>query len=177
MSVLSRLTRAATVLAVGTALVTTSAAVASAATGTSPCPAGWTFNLLTTTPHQNVYFQHSAKGPAVIVLSATRTVRESTALPAALPVAARKAIFASLDAHVSRGITPSVTTAGQRGVRYTVPKGQTWFAADILKHWTVGGQLVQRRSNCTVSVSTRMTLQAFQPFAWSHKAGKPFTNF
>jgi hypothetical protein len=183
MSIASRLTRAVTALAVGAALVVSSAAIAQAAPAPAAAPqvchtnARWEFDPQVKTPHQSVFFQQGAKGPGKLSLSVKRTVSRSTTFSASLSASVKAAIFASIEATVSASITRSATTETQTGIVYKVPKGQTWFGADLLKHWTIIGHLYFIQSNCQITHSSEPTVQAYQPFIWSHKTTKPFINF
>lgn len=183
MSVLSRLTRVATALAIGAALVTTSAAVAQAAPAAQVAPHGcathahWEFDPQVKTKHQQVFFQQGAKGPGRLSLSVARTISRTSTFSESLSASVKVAIFASIDANVSHSAARSVTTAVQTGIVYKVPKGQTWFGADLLIHWTVIGHLYFVQSNCQIKHSSEPTVQAYQPFVWSHKSGRAFINF
>jgi hypothetical protein len=175
MSLLPRLTRAAAAVAIGAALVGTSAAVASAAPAAG-CSAHWQFDVTARTPHQTVYDQVKATGPAAVRI-APGTVTKSTVLPATLPAAAKNAVFATLDAKVSGAIRRSVSMKSQSVGVFTVPAHQTWYVADVLKHWAVTGHLYLVQATCHQTRSRNLSLQAFQPFAWSHQVGRPFSNF
>ena len=185
MSIFKRFATLTSVLIAMVAFGTMAMTPAADAATTSPqaipqpksCPPGWEFDIIQKTPHQTVYFQQGAHGPARLNMSVTRTVTKHYSISVTVSVSAKAAIFESISASGTVGFAETVSTSQQTGVTYIVPKKQHWFAADILKHWTVFGHLYWVRGDCTTTFSHYPTVNVYWPFDWNHKLNTPFINY